>query len=183
MQVRDTTTRYGSVTQILHWVMFLFIIALFVIANSMTSMANSPEKFQLYGLHKSLGMTLFFVLLGRIYWRLTNATPTDPETPDWEHKAAHGLHIALYLVLLLMPISGMLMTLAGDHPLSWFGLIDLPNWLGKSPFIETTAKTIHGLCAYALMLLTLGHVGAALWHKFIRKDNIMERMLPFVARK
>ena len=183
MQVRDTEKSYGGVSQILHWGMFALIISLFVIANLMKGTPIGPEKFQLYGLHKSLGLSLFIILLGRIFWRISNATPKDAGAPAWENFAAHGLHIALYAVLLIMPISGMLMTFAGDHPVSWFGLIDMPNLIGKNEALETTAKFIHGTAAKVMMLMVAGHVGAALFHKFVRKDGIMQRMLPFTDSK
>jgi len=183
MQLHDTEKSYGGVSQILHWGMFALIISLFVIANKMTTAPIGPDKFQLYGLHKSLGLTLFIILLGRIFWRLSNATPKDADAPAWENFAAHGLHIALYAVLLIMPISGMLMTLAGDHPVSWFGLIDMPNLINKNELIETVAKFIHGTAAIGMVIMVAGHVGAALFHKFVRKDEIMQRMLPFTDKK
>ncbi|SCA56038.1 Cytochrome b561 transmembrane protein [Candidatus Terasakiella magnetica] len=183
MQLTDNKQTYGSVSKFLHWGMFAMIIALFILANSMNGLPIGPEKFKVMGMHKSIGLTLFFLLLGRIFWRLSNATPKDDNAPAWEYFAAHGLHLALYGVLLIMPISGMLMTFAGGHPLSWFGVFDMPNLIGKDQQLADTAKFIHGASAYLLILMVAGHVGAALFHKFVRKDGIMQRMLPFASSK
>ncbi len=183
MQITDNKHSYGSVTKFLHWGMFIMIIGLFIVANSMNGLPVGPDKFKLMGLHKSIGLTLFFLLVGRIVWRLSNATPKDDDVPAWEYFAAHGLHVALYGVLLLMPISGMMMTFAGGYPLSWFGVIDMPNLIGKNEQLAATAKFIHSTSAYLLLLMVTGHVGAALFHKFVRKDGIMQRMLPFASSK
>lgn len=183
MQVYDNKHSYGSVSKVLHWGMFAIIIALFVIANVMNSTPIGPEKFEIMGIHKSIGLTLFFILIGRIIWRLSNATPKDDSAPAWEHLAAHGLHFALYGILLVMPISGMLMTCAGGYSLSWFGMVDMPNLIGKDEQFAAMAKFIHGTSASLLVLMLVGHIGAALFHKIVRKDGIMQRMLPFGTTK
>lgn len=183
MQIQDNAHSYGWVSQAFHWGMFALIIGLFMVANQMIDAPKGPDKFTLYGLHKSFGLTVLFLLFGRISWRLANPTPQDAEASVLEVTASRALHFLLYGVLLAMPVSGIFMTLAGGHPVSWFGLIDLPNLIGENKSLSETAKLVHQFTAYGTIFLIAGHVGAGLWHQFVRKDGIMKRMLPALAGK
>lgn len=183
MRTQDNTQSYGWVSQVFHWGTFALFVALFVVANEMVDAPKGPDKFALYGIHKSLGITMFFVLFARISWRMANPTPQDAEASPLEAKAARTLHLLLYAVLLIMPVSGMVMTFAGGHPVSWFGLVDLPNLIGENKSLLETAKFAHQFAAYGLMTMLAGHVGASLWHQFVRKDGVMKRMIPVLAEK
>lgn len=183
MQVKDNAQSYGWVSQAFHWGTFALFVALILIANQMVDAPKGPDKFALIGLHKSLGITMAFLLFARISWRMANPTPQDADASPVEVKAARTLHLLLYAVLLVMPVSGIVMSFAGGHPVSWFGVVDLPNLIGENKSLAETAKLIHQFAAYGTVVLVAGHVGASLWHQFVRKDGVMKRMVPILAEK
>lgn len=183
MQVKDNTQSYGWGSQAFHWGTFALFVALIVIVNQMVDMPKGPDKFALIGLHKSLGITMAFLLFARISWRMANPTPQDADASPKEVKAARVMHFALYAVLLALPMSGMIMSLAGGHPVSWFGIVEMPNLIGENKSLAGTAKMIHQFAAYGTVLMIAGHVAASLWHQFVRKDGVMKRMVPVLAVK
>jgi len=129
--------------------------------------------------HASIGTLIFALAVLRLVWRLTHQPPPLPDSlPKAQQAAAHGLHWVLYLLILLQPISGYVHRLAGAHPVSFFGLFNLPVLLGKNEPLRLLTDTIHDGGALVLSLLVAGHVGMALKHRFIDRDDVVKRMLP-----
>jgi cytochrome b561 len=181
-------TRYGAVAASLHWLIALGILALIVIGLTMTHVSLSPmTKFQLYQLHKSIGITVLFAAVLRVLWRLAHRPPPLPDTiPPLERKAAAGAHIALYAFLFFLPLTGWALVSASPFniPTVLYGVIPWPHLPvlstleDKAP-VEHVLKLIHGKGAWLLIALVAVHAGAALHHHFILRDGIMQRMLPF----
>lgn len=181
-------TRYGTVAMTLHWLIALAVIAMLVIGKIMADLDNDdPNRFTLIQLHKSTGLTILFLTLLRIGWRLTNAVPPLPATMrTWERWAAHSTHFALYVLLLAIPLSGWANASSSSSgiPTVWFGLLEVPNLPGlqDSPDrreLHEQAEETHELLGNLMILLLLLHVGAALKHHFWDRDNVLKRMLPF----
>ena len=120
MQWRNTKARYGVLSKALHWGMALAILAMIPAGILMTDMEVSPQKFELYGIHKATGMVLLVVIMLRFVWRQRETIPPQPqEMKPHERLAAHGTHYAFYVLLLAMPLSGWLMSsAAGFSPTS-----------------------------------------------------------------
>jgi cytochrome b561 len=187
MQRDYSTRRYTSVAIILHWVMALGIAALAVIGLAMTHLTLGPMRlFQLYQLHKSIGITVFLAAFLRLAWRLSHRPPDLPEAmPVVEKTAAAGGHLLLYSLLFALPFTGWALVSASvfDIPTVLYGIVpwpDLPLFPAvddKAP-VEALLKLVHAYGAYALLALVAVHTAAALRHHFIIRDDVLRRMLP-----
>lgn len=137
-------------------------------------------------LHKSIGLSVLALTLARIGWRLTHRPPRLPvELPAWERAAARASHVAFYALLLLLPLSGWAMGSAGRearYPTRWFGLFDVPH-LPVSAQTAALGDGAHTVLGYAMAVLVVLHVAAALRHHFVLRNAVLGRMLPGVPRR
>lgn len=176
---RNISDRYGWVAMLLHWSMAILILGLLGLGLYMSDLPKSPDKLKLYGLHKSFGMIVLALAVVRVYWRNTNYKPPLPESMlPIQRVAAYAAHYVLYILIVLMPLSGWLMSSAGGYSVSVFGLYMLPDLIEPDHVLHETFEEAHELLAYALMATLVAHIGAAFYHHFIKKDNILKRMLP-----
>ncbi len=176
---KNTSKTYGSIAKGLHWIMALLILTLLTVGLIMEDMAPSPDKWELYGLHKAFGVIAFALIFFRIVWKSLNPEPELPaDTPGWQKVASKVNILSLYSLMFLMPFSGMSMSLLGGHPINFFGLFTIPPLAEKNP-LGGIAHEAHWILAYIMICLLGLHIAAALQHHFIRKDNILKRMLPW----
>lgn len=179
IQLKNDTTRYGLVAQLFHWSIVALIVAQFVLANRAQALPVSPAKIATLAAHKSIGITIFALAVLRLLWRLLNPVPDAPTgSPRWQRLAAHVSHGALYGLILITPLAGWLMSSARNFPVSWFGLVTLPDFVAPN---EATYRFFHGtheLLAMALFWIALIHAAAALKHHFLDRDDVLRRMLP-----
>ncbi|MDN5865403.1 MAG: cytochrome b/b6 domain-containing protein [Gammaproteobacteria bacterium] len=179
MGLRDTPRRWGAVTQWLHWSVAALILALIAIGWWMRLMPLSLDKITLYYWHKSIGMLVLALVLIRLGWRAGNRPPPLPrDLPRWEAPLAKLTHIALYLLILLMPLSGWLLNSASGIPFRIFWTIPLPPIAPVSAGLEHIFSLLHLASFSALALLLLGHMAAALRHHFLLHNDVLLRMLP-----
>ncbi|MDB5526996.1 MAG: cytochrome [Devosia sp.] len=193
MPIDRSSVRYTMVAIILHWVMALGIGLLAVMGWVMVhAKLDPPQLFQLYQLHKSIGITLLLAAVFRLVWRLTHRPPPLPETmPPLERAAAKGGHLLLYLFLFGLPLTGWALVSSSvfNIPTVLYGVIswpDLPflSTLADKAPVEAVLKLMHAYGAYALIALVGLHAAAALRHHFIVKDDVLLGMLPsLVARR
>jgi cytochrome b561 len=179
----NIAVRYGTVAMTLHWLIALAIVGMLVVGKYMHGLPDSnPDKFALYQLHKSFGISILVLTVFRIGWRLMHAVPPLPATmPVWERWAANGSHFLLYALMLGMPVSGWL-RVSTDRlgiPTLWFGLFEVPHFPLVSDTITRWMHEAHELMGNMLIALLTIHVAAALKHHFWDRDNVMKRMLPF----
>ncbi|WP_417319387.1 cytochrome b [Emcibacter sp.] len=188
MSARNTETTYGGVARGLHWIMALLIIGLWIMGQYMHGLPRvTPEqaqfKFGLYDIHKAFGMLALMFILFRMYWRMTNPIPLFPESMQkWEKTLAHAVHGLMYLLMLAFPISGYLSSVTGGHEVPFFGLFEFPMLLAENDDLSEVFEEIHEICAKIMLAAFILHVVAALYHHFIRKDDIMIRMSPRGSR-
>jgi cytochrome b561 len=169
--------RYTLAAQALHWLTVFLILMILPVAWVMMSLPEGPEQSRMLVVHRSLGVTIFAVAVLRLAWRPTHPAPPLPsDTPrvmQWISQLTHWL---LYALLLLMPITGYLQS--GDgRPVSYFGLFDLPA-LPKDKALGDVAKVLHLLGQWGVYTLVGLHVGATVWHVAIRRDGLLNRMIP-----
>ncbi len=170
---------YNGVAKGLHWLMALLIVGLIPLGLYMQELPLSPQKLQLYSWHKWAGVTVFALLLVRVAWRLAFPPPPLPwQMSRWQQQAAHAGHLALYLLMLAVPLSGWLMSSAKGVQTVWFGVLPLPDLLEKDKALGAQLADLHALLSWTLVALLVAHVGAALKHHFIDRDDILARMLP-----
>ncbi len=180
MSARSDATRWGSVAKFFHWTIALFVIGLLVGGLTMVDMKVSPDKFKLYALHKSFGITVLALMLLRFAWRGIDPRPQDVAgMAPIVAFAAHAVHRLLYVALLAMPISGWVYNSASNFPLQWFGQVNLPAIVAPDKGLKHLAHEVHEFLAWTIIALLLAHVAGALKHHLIDRDDTLRRMLPF----
>lgn len=180
MGLRNTNERWGALSQVFHWAIVALVITQVTLAKIAEDLPLGMEKLAMLARHKSVGITILALATLRLLWRWANPVPPLPPTlRPYERRLAHFTHVALYVLLFAMPLSGWAMSSARGFPVSWFGLLQLPDFVAKSrPLYETLHET-HESLAYALGAVALLHVAGALKHHFVLRDDVLRRMLPF----
>lgn len=179
MLFRNRENHYGLIAITFHWLIALLIIGMLAIGLYMTDLPISTEKLKLYGWHKEFGILVLILVTLRLGWLFGNTTPGFPDSiPRFQQFLARLVHWAFYGFMFAMPITGWLMTSAAGLPPSFFGLFTLPPLVAPDPYLRELFDNIHQWLAYGLIVTICGHVGAALKHHFIDKDDIFRRMLP-----
>lgn len=179
MHIRNSRQRWGAVAQLLHWVMALLVFGMMILGWVMVYWPMGPTQFELYALHKSFGLTVLGLAVLRLVWRSLNPTPQLPDNmSNWERRAANSAHVLLYVILFAMPVSGYLINAGAGFPLTYFGWLSVPNLVAESERLETVAGWIHLSLFWLLALVLIGHIGGALRHHFVKRDDVMRRMLP-----
>ena len=179
MPIKNTREQWGSVSKVLHWVVMLLILLMAWIGLRMGDMPNGPDKIASYALHKSVGITILVLVLLRIGWRLHAGAPDAvPGSPRWQERIASLTHLALYALLLAMPLSGWILNSASGFPLQWFGLVNLPAIAGKDNELHELAEDLHEWLFWAMVTLVLLHAAAAFYHHLFVRDATLARMLP-----
>ena len=171
---------YGILAQVLHWCVATFILIQIALGLYAASLPVSLARLQWLSLHKSIGLTLLVLVILRGLWRWRDPPPALPATmPRWERRAAHATHVALYIVPVLAIVAGWLYASASGLPVNWFGLLLIPDLIPKNPALAPLFKTLHQALVGLLVLLLVGHVGAAARHALVLRDKVVQRMLPF----
>lgn len=186
MQFANSPLRYGLVGMALHWGVALLFAAQIIIGIKMTSLAiTDPRVFALYQTHKSLGATIFVLVVLRLVWRMAGGVPDLPDMPRWQQVAARSIHVALYAALLVMPLLGWIVVSASPLgiPTMLYGYVELPHlaFVAASPHKQmfgSIASWAHWALAWAVSIAVIGHVAAALTHHFVVGDDVLRRMLP-----
>lgn len=179
MTLKNTDERWGSVSQLLHWLIVLLIIGQGTVGLLMGDLRNGPDKIQVYALHKSFGLTVLALVALRLLWRLYAGTPRPvPGTPGWQEKIASLTHWALYALLIAIPLSGWVLNSAAGFPLQWFGLFNLPSIAGTDHDLHELAEEAHELLFWILVATALAHAAAAFYHHIFQRDATLARMLP-----
>ena len=179
MSLRSDGHQWGSVAKFFHWIVALGILGNGVWGLLMTDMAPSMSKISIYALHKSIGLTILALFALRLAWRLYDRAPPDEPMPQWQRIVAHATHVLLYGFILAIPLSGWIYNSLHGYPLQWFKLFNLPALTAKNDELSHVAGEVHEWLFYLLLLVLVGHAGAALKHHFFDRDNVLRRMLPF----
>ncbi|MGL6312654.1 cytochrome b [Vibrio sp. WXL103] len=164
-------------TVVLHWLVALAFIGVFGLGLYMVDLPRSPDKFELYAIHKSVGLLILFVAAARIIWRLKEgAIQPASSLPAWQEKLGKAVHGILMLATIAMPLSGILMSIGGGRAIELFGL-ELIAAGEKMPLLQQSANTVHTFAVNALLVIFALHVAGALKHQLIDKDGTLTRML------
>jgi len=166
----------------LHWLTLLLILTGYVIGNVMGDMDTSPLKLKMFAWHKWLGMSVLFLLPVRVLLRLGDRLDHAAGLLAWEVRASTAVHGALYLLMLVAPMLGWLYSSASGFSVVWFGVLHLPDLVGKDKALAHTLKELHEVSVHLLAALVVLHAAAALYHQHIRHDAVLARMLPWLRR-
>ncbi len=182
--MNTTIERYSNTAIALHWLAALLIFAAFPLGVYMHDLPLSPTKLQLYSYHKWIGVTVFVLAVLRVLWRAGHRPPPLPGSlPRWQQIASHITHYGMYVLIVIVPLSGWLMSSAKGFQTVWFGVLPLPDLLGKDKALGHFWETVHQGLNFSLLVLVGLHLAAVLKHRFIDRDDILARMLPSGRRK
>ncbi len=174
----NASPRYDGMAVTLHWLMAVMLIGLFGLGLVLEDLPKGDLRAQMYGLHKAVGAVVLALAALRLAWRLTHPAPALPDSmPASEVTLARLGHLALYGLMLVLPVSGIIMSQAGDHPVSVFGWV-IPTLVQPNHDLKEVFEEVHGFLAWSLAAVVAGHGLAALRHRFVLKDDVMARMLP-----
>jgi len=170
---------YHPVARGLHWLMALLLAGMVALGVYMTDLPLSPEKFQLYAWHKWAGVTAFALVCARLAWRAFHPAPALPSTLSTSARlAAQAGHLALYALMVAIPLTGWLMSSAKGFQTVWFGVLPIPDLLAADPALGERLAQLHERLNWLMVALVAGHVAAALYHQFVLRDGTLRRMVP-----
>jgi cytochrome b561 len=186
---KNSNLRYGMVAMIFHW-----IIAILILTNVGLGIwfvnfiaRTDPSRGAVVNLHESIGITVLVLSVLRLIWRLMNPIPALPaDFSPGKRAFAHGTHYALYTLMILVPLAGWALASIPPRPLMLFGALPWPKISMLAGLAPAAAKSAAGVIApshvilgFLLFALAIGHLCAALfYHAMIRKDQILQRMVP-----
>ncbi|MBU3023549.1 cytochrome b [Aestuariibacter sp. A3R04] len=186
MQIKNSEKRWGSVSVIIHWISAVVIIAAITVGLWISTLEEGqPGAFELWlqlmPLHKSLGITALILVVMRFVWltryKVVPARLNSESTLT--HTLATWAHRLLYFLIFTVPLMGWFASMGNGAKTYFWGWFLIPNFIEKSKLSVTVFYWVHFYLSWALVVLLVAHVVAAMWHHFVVKDNVLKRMLPF----
>lgn len=186
MSIKNSATEYGTLSKALHWLMAAIIITLIAVGLYMADLPDETAEqrqyaFQFFAMHKSFGVVALLLIIVRLVWVRLSPPPALPAVfAPKEQRLVKLLQGVLYLLMLLLPLSGYLMSNAGGYPINFFGLGELPALVGKSKALGGFAHEAHEIMGIAMIFVILLHVAGAVKHRLKDKggeSDILNRML------
>ena len=185
MAMAETRERYSGFTLTLHWVTVLLVITQLAILWISADLPKPDRGLWMMG-HKSVGLVILFLTLGRLAVRLFHpAIPLPSAMPAWEKLVSRATHGLFYLLLIGLPLGGWAASTAAGRPIQFFWSFPWPN-LPFVPLDKGLAKNVmelHEIGGKMLIGLIILHVLGALKHYLLDKDNVLQRMIPFLPRR
>jgi cytochrome b561 len=174
--------RYTGPAIALHWLVDMLIIGGFWLGLVMTDIPGlTPTKLRYYSWHKWIGVTVFALVVLRILWRRANPAPVLPAgVPTWQHNMSHVVHGLLYVLMVVIPLSGYLYSSAAGIQVVYLGLLPLPTLIGPDPQLKAMLRLLHVSLNYMLLALFVLHLLGVAKHTWIDRDRLLGRMVPFI---
>ena len=177
--------RYGGVARFFHWSIAGLIVLQYVLAEMGEHAEDAGERLRALALlanHKSVGMTVFVLAFARVAWRFLKTPPELPlAMPTWQRTASFVSHWSLYALIFALPVTGWLMSSAAAYSVSWFNLFTWPDLVAPSTSLRDAMKVVHELLGKLLFVVVILHIGAALKHHFLDRDDVLRRMSSVVS--
>jgi len=162
----------------LHWLTVALIATGFTLGLWMVDLPIAPQTIRVYAYHKWIGITVFLVTLARLGWRIAHPVPPPAGMPAWQRRAAVASHVSLYVLMLVIPVSGWLYSSATGVQVVYLGLVPLPDLVPNDKALAGVLKETHVALNFTLFVLVCVHTAAALKHHFVDRDPALTRMLP-----
>lgn len=173
------STHFNIVARSLHWLMALSILAMLLIG--VTMVISLQYHVALLNWHRPLGIAILLLVLVRLVNRLRNPPPPLPaDLPRWQVVAAHASHWVLYGLMFALPLIGWAMLSAGGYPVAMTDTVYLPAIVPQSTVVYGVLRPLHGLLAYLFFFVIMGHLAAALYHAWVRRDGVFSQMAVIV---
>lgn len=177
----NNADRYDLLSRAIHWFSALLVFAQIGVGSYMTELAKTdPSRLSIYNTHKAFGILVLLLLVIRLVWLHISPAPTLPAVLSaTEKKLFKVVKVGLYLLLFLVPLAGYTMSVAGGHPVSFFGLFTLPALFAKSKALAGFAHAVHGPLAYLLLALVALHLAGTIKHRLKgnAEADLLKRML------
>jgi cytochrome b561 len=177
--IRNTTSNWGSVSRWFHWTLGAVVIGMLAYGWWMNHIPARADRFFYRSIHADIGYVVLLLMVVRLIWRSVNPSPALPAgTPRWQRVAAGISHWALYLVTILVAMLGW--AHSGAHKpdyADWFGLFRVPQITSPDKAAADAFEDRHIFLAYVLLALIVIHLAAALWHRFVKRDRVLGRMI------
>ena len=171
------TPAYGVVAKILHWLIFLLLAAQYAIGSIMPHIGRKTLNEGWVNWHFSVGAAILFFMVIRLIWRLLHPVSSHPLLSPWEYILSLFTHWALYALVLMMALLGWAAANSRGWEVKLFGLVTLPQLAPNGSEWGHQAGDIHNILVYVLLGFIILHVGAALYHHFAKRDDVIRRML------
>jgi cytochrome b561 len=180
--LRDTTAiappAYNVTARVLHWITAALVLAMIPLGIVIANEWGGPMQEWLYNLHRSVGALLIPIVMVRLVYRLVHPPlPLSPDIPHYQQLAAHAAHWTLYVLLLVQPFVGWIATSAYRAPMPMFGLFELPPIWPVDRALSGQLFVVHRALGIVIAVIATVHIGAALYHHFVRKDHVLMRMI------
>ena len=160
-------------SRIFHWISAILLLITWIL---IVVYQNTDQNLYI-NLHKAFGLSVLFWMIARVFNRLLIKVPASVVMPLWQKKISQLTHLALYMILIAMPVAGLLTSVYGGHPVDMFGLFEIPVFVTPNRSTARFYENIHtGVIWPMIIAFTLLHIGAALYHQFILKDKLINRM-------
>ena len=175
---------YGTVARLFHWGMAALVLVQIPVGIAMTSEGFPSIGDALFILHKGMGSILLAIVAARILWRLTHpAPPFMAHMPLLQRQVAAATHRLLYVLLVVMPVSGYLRTVADGFPIELLDVLGIPPLINDAPETARVMLVVHKFSAYILTALITAHLAGTAHQALIVRDGVMSRIWPPVGRK
>src|SRR5271165_3575350 len=174
--------RYTTTASLLHWLIAVLVLGMIALGWWMQEIPKVPAgpRVNAYNLHKSIGLAVLLLMLGRVLWRTTHPPPVLPAMPRWQAQLARGVHLLLYVCLLVQPLTGYLGSATSGYPVKFFG-VTLPAWAGADTAVKEAMSQIHLGNSWVLVVALLLHLAGTLKHALIDRDGSFRRIWPWFA--
>ena len=180
----EATRGYDTVARLLHWSVALLVVLQIPAGIAMTSEPLSAWADPLYIYHKGAGSVLLLLVFARLGWRLTHRTPPFPDfMPPREQRIAHATHLAIYVMLITMVVSGYVRTVGDGFPIELLDALGVPPLIPEMPGLARAMLVVHQFAVVALVGLVAVHVSAVLRHRLIERNPVLGRMWPPVRSR
>ena len=176
---RNEAPEYGPAAKLFHWLTVALLIVQFTLGWLMPDIKRGMQPESMMNLHISFGLVILAVVVLRFAWRLGHgAPPPEARLPHWQRVLSQLSHPALYLLLFAMTLSGWFFALMRGWTITLFGVIAVPRLVAQGSVLGHTIVELHGMLSWVLLGTISAHVVAALAHRFLFRDQVMQRMLP-----
>lgn len=174
---------YSSVMRSIHWITLSLLISVYTLAWSIDGAGSHDEVVWLVMMHRSLGLSVMLLTLFRLGWRQVTRVPAPPDdVPEPQRLAAKAVMIALYLLLFVQPLLGLIASQVHGDRINVFGMFVLPSVMATNRALSRQIFALHGTVALLFLALIGVHACAALYHHFVRRDEVLSGMLPGLPR-
>ncbi|MCU0730041.1 MAG: cytochrome b [Hyphomonas sp.] len=173
-----TEGTYGSTSRLNHWIGAILFASLLIVGFILSyDLLPDEQAGEVRNLHKATGTLMLLFAIWRVTWRIGQGFPAPAsDRAGWELTLSKAVHGAMLLTLIVMPLSGVLMSLLGGRPIDMYGLFTIPP-VAEMKDLARSFRAVHGYAAWTLAILIGLHIAGALKHSVIDKDSTLRRML------